>query len=171
MTSYVSTTEITQERFIDMYKKPVGKSAVKKLKNWKTTKIIGIAASVLIAAVAFSLDYPEFSVIAGVMGAVMVYQLFFEQERKLKKLYADTLKKLTGKKWVRTITFDSRITLTDDNSTSVFNYSDFRWVQENETHYLLFKNEDVALRIEKGSFTYGKEENFLGWIKNKISTK
>ena len=71
-------------------------------------------------------------------------------------------------RWIRTITFDDKITVVDGNSSSVFSYSDYKWAEETDNAYLLFRNENVLLRVEKGSFTYGNEENFLHWIKNKL---
>ncbi|MBQ8603429.1 MAG: YcxB family protein [Oscillospiraceae bacterium] len=153
---------------MEISNRPLGKKARADLNRWKITKIAGIAVSAAIAGLALNSGMGEFSLISGVFGLVMAYQLFFQRKNLIKKKYAETVDLLPDKKWVRTITFDDKITVADGNNSSVFAYSDYKWASENEGYFLLYRNENIVLRVEKGSFTYGNEKDFLRWISNKL---
>ena len=168
MTSYISQTEITLDKYIEMTNHPVGKKARNNLKRWKTVKVAGIAVMAVTAAVCTLSGSAEIAVIAGAIGAAMAYQLLFQRKGQIKKRYAATIRSMTDEKWVRTVTFDEKITVADGNSSTVFSYSDYKWAAENDKYYLIYRNEDVVLRVEKGSFIHGEEKNFLRWITNKL---
>ena len=110
----------------------------------------------------------ELAVICAVLGLALLYQLLIQRKRLIKKQYNTTVQSMTEEKWIRTITFDDKITVADGNNSSVFAYSDYKWAGENDKYYLLYRNENIVLRIEKGSFTYGNEKDFLRWINNKL---
>jgi len=168
MTSYISQTEITEEKYMAMINKPIGREATIKLKRWKTLKLFGIAVSAVMAAVSTASKDYDFALIGGVFAVVFAYQLFIQRKQQIKKQYRLALQSMNTDRWIRTITFDDKITVADGNSSSVFSYSDYKWAEETDNAYLLFRNENILLRVEKGSFTYGNEENFLRWIKNKL---
>ena len=168
MTSYISQTEITEEKYMAIINKPIGREATVKLKRWKTLKLAGIAVSAVMAAVGTAGKDYDFALIGCVFAVVFAYQLFIQRKQQIKKQYRLALQSMNTDRWIRTITFDDKITVADGNSSSVFSYSDYKWAEETDNAYLLFRNENLLLRVEKGSFTYGNEENFLRWIKNKL---
>ena len=171
MTSYISQTEITEEKYIEIINRPIGREASTKLKRWKTAKLAGIAVCAVMCAVCTAGKDYDFALIAGVFAVVFAYQLFIQRKQSVRKMYRQSLQSMNTDRWIRTITFDEKITVADGNSSTVFAYSDYKWAEETDSDYLLFRNENILLRVEKGSFTYGKEENFLRWIQNKLSTK
>lgn len=169
MTSYISQIELTEEKYIEMVSNPIVKEARKKWKKWKTLKMIGIVISgVMSAACIIGKDY-DFAIFAGVFAIVFAYQLFIQRKQMIRKAYHQSLRSMNADRWIRTITFDDKITVSDGNSSSVFEYLDCRQVTENDKDYLLYINENIVIRVEKGSFIHGEEEKFLLWIKNKIS--
>ena len=168
MTSYISKTEITLDKYIEMSSNPLGKKARNDLKRWKTAKISGTVIMAVIGAIHAFSGRTELAVICAVLGLALLYQLLIQRKKLLKKRYKTTTDSMTDSKWIRTITFDDKITVADGNNSSVFAYSDYKWADENDKYYLLYRNENVVLRIEKGSFTYGNEKDFLRWINNKM---
>ena len=74
-------------------------------------------------------------------------------------------------KWIRTITFGSNVQVSDNNSTTTFKYSDFRKVGENENYYLLYRDENFVLRVEKGSFITGDESQFRDYLSSRIKNR
>lgn len=168
MISYKSRTEITQEKYLEMCNNPVGKAAKKKLKQWKTVQIAGMAVAAANTAVSLYIGSTAISVISAAFCAAFAYKFFFQRNNANKKQYAAIRASQTEEKWLRTTTFADKITVEEANSTTTFRYSDFKWVSEDKTNYLLFKNENLVLRVEKGSFVIGDEENFYSWINNKI---
>lgn len=168
MISYKSQTEITEAKYLEMCNNPVGKAAKKKLKTWKTIQIAGMVIAAANAALALYSHSTAIAVISGIFGIAFAYKFFFQRNSINRKQYANIRSAQTEDKWIRTTTFSDGITVEETNSTTSFKYSDFRWVSEDKTNYLLFKNENLALRIEKGSFVIGDEANFINWINNKI---
>lgn len=168
MTSYISQIEITEEKYLEMCDSPVGKNAKRKLKTWKTVQVSGIVVGGLTAALAFVSDSKEIAFIGAVFAAAFAYKLFFQRKSVNKKRYANIRASQTEDKWQRRITFADGITVDEANTSTHFKYSDFKWVGENKTNYLLYKDENYVLRVEKGSFIHGDETKFFGWIKNKI---
>ena len=168
MTSYISNTEITLDKYIEMSNNPIGKSARNNLKRWKAAKICSIAIMAVTGAMCAFSGRTELAVICTVLGLALLYQLLIQRKQLIKKQYNTTVQSMTEEKWIRTITFDDKITVADGNNSSVFAYSDYKWADENYKYYLIYRNENVVLRVEKGSFTYGNEKDFLRWIKNKL---
>ena len=171
MVSYKSNIEITEEKYLEMCNNPVGKSAKKKLSAWKAVQIACMAIAAANATIAFYIKSTAIGVISIMFAVAFAYKFFIQRTSRNKKQYATIRSQQTEEKWMRTITFADKITVEEANSTTTFKYSDFRWVSEDEINYLLFKNENVALRVEKGSFVIGDEANFKNWISNKIKWK
>ncbi len=168
MTSYISQTEITLEKYIDMSIHPIGKSARNNLKRWKAAKIGGTALMAVTGAMCALSGRKEFAIIAAMLGLTLLYQLLIQRKQIIKKQYKTTTDAMTEEKWIRTITFDDKITVADGNTSTSFAYSDYKWADENDKYYLVYRNENVVLRIEKGSFIHGDEKSFLRWINNKL---
>lgn len=168
MTSYISKTEITLDKYMEMSNRPLGKKARNELKRWKMIKITCMVTSGVMAAVLTTMGEGFMAALAGTFCAVFIYQLFFQRKALLKKKYRQTVQAMNTDGWTRTIVFDEKISITDGNSTATFKYSDYKWAEENDKYFLIYRNEDVVLRVEKGSFTYGKEADFLRWISNKV---
>ena len=169
MTSYISQIELTEEKYIEMVSNPIVKEARKKWKRWKTLKMIGIVISGVMSAVCIMGKEYDFALFTGVFAIVFAYQLFIQRKQMIRKAYRQSLKSMNTNRWIRTITFDDKITVSDGNSSNLFEYLDCRQVAENDKDYLLYINENMLIRVGKGSFIHGEEENFLHWIKNKIS--
>lgn len=151
-----------------MVSNPIVKEARKKWQRWKTLTILGIVLSVLMSsACIIGKDY-DFAVVAAIFAIVFAYRLFVQRKQLIRKAYHQSLKSMNTDRWIRTITFDEKIIVSDGNNSSVFEYSDCSQVDENDTNYLLYINDNMVIRVEKGSFIHGEEENFLQWIKNKI---
>lgn len=168
MTSYISKTEITLDKYIEMSNNPMGKSARNNLKRWKAAKIGGTALMAVTGAMCAFSGRKDFAFLAAAFGIGLLYQLLIQRKQLIKKQYNTAVQSMTEEKWIRTITFDDKITVADGNNSSVFAYSDYKWADENDKYYLIYRNENVVLRVEKGSFTYGNEKDFLRWIKNKL---
>jgi len=168
MTSYISQTEITLEKYSEMTSNPVGKKARNNLKRWKAAKIGGAALMAVTGAMCAVSGRMDFAIIAAALGLGLLYQLLIQRKQLIKKQYITTTQSMTDEKWMRTITFDDKITVADGNNSSVFAYSDYKWTDENDKYYLLYRNENIVLRIEKGSFIHGDEKSFLHWINNKL---
>ncbi len=168
MTSYKSVSHITFEKYWDMTKHPIGKKTKKKLNTWFALNGIGTGAMSAAAYYCFKTGDSSMAVIFLAFVAMFAYKLFFQRKIMAKKQYEATIRSFDDKIWTRTVTFDDKITVADNNSVSTFKYSDFRYTGENNKYYLLYRNENVVLRIEKGSFITGDEAKFLKWINNKI---
>ncbi len=168
MTSYKSVSEITFEKYWNMTKHPIGKKTKKKLNTWYGLNGIGIA--VMCAGIFYCVftDDISMAVVFVAFLCMFTYKLFFQRKIMAQKQYKSTLESFGQDKWIRTITFGEKITVADNNSVSTFKYSDYKYTGENEKYYLLYRNENVVLRIEKGSFITGDEAKFLKWINNKI---
>ena len=53
-------------------------------------------------------------------------------------------------------------------TATTYKYHEYKKFDENERYYLLFKNENAVLRVEKGAFVEGSEEDFVKYIKSRI---
>lgn len=168
MASYISQIELTEEKFMDMLINPMSKIAQKTWKKWKILKLFGIGLACVMAVACFRIKDYDFALVAVMCGMVFAYQLFIQRKQLIRKKYQQSLMTINTDKWIRTITFDDKITVSDGNSSSVFQYSDCTQVAENHKNYIIYVNENIVILVEKGSFIYGDETEFLLWIKNKI---
>lgn len=165
---FENTSEITLEKFLYQCNTPIGKSAAKKLKRWKTLQASAMGVTGVMAVLCYSYNTIELAVISAIFCAAFAFRLFFQRNISNKKQYKQIIENQPDGKWNRVITFDKDIKVTDGNTVTSFKYYDFIKFDENDRYYLLFKNENAVLRVEKGAFTIGNEEKFAGFIKSKI---
>ena len=165
---YENKSEMTLEKYLYQCNTPIGKKAKKDLKRWKISQISAMAASIVLTVFCFLYDAEPIGVISAIFFLTFAYNLAFKRNVKNKKMYNQIIASQPDGKWERTISFDKDIKVTDGNSVTTFQYKDFIRFDENAKYYLLFRNENAVLRVEKGAFVKGEEETFPRFIKNKI---
>ena len=168
---YENQSVMTLEKYLYQCNTPIGKKAKKDLKRWKISQISGLAASLVLTVFCFLYNAEPIGVISALFVLVFVYNLGFKRNVNNKKLYNRIISEQPDGNWVRSISFDKDIKVTDGNSVTTFQYKDFVKFEENSKYYLLYRNENAVLRVEKGAFVKGDEETFPRFIKNKIKKR
>ena len=168
---FENKSEITLKKYLYQSNNPVGRKAKKKLKNWKMLQIFAMAVMAVNAVVCYVSDALPISVISIVLCFAFLYKLLFQRNRASTKQYKQIIENQPDGKWFRVITFDKDIKVTDGNTVTTFKYHEFVKTDENERYYLLFKNENAVLRVEKGAFSVGTDEEFADFINKKIRPK
>ncbi len=168
---FESKSEITLDKYLYWASHPIGRNARKKLFISNMINILGMLFSVLGGRFCIYLDSKEIALIYLAMFVAFFYKTFFHRKRANKKLYTQTIIAQGGGPWVRTTTFGSNIQVADNNSVSTYKYSDFKKVSQDSRHYLLYMNQDIVLRVEKGSFTTGNEADLLPFLQKRIKNK
>lgn len=168
---FENKSEITLEKYIEQCSNPVGRKAKKNLKRWRTTQISGMVVMFIITAMAISYKAYPIALVSGLFVLAFIANLTVVQKSRYKQQYNKIVAHYPDGKWIRTISFDKDIKVTDGGQVSSFRYHEFIRMEENNKYYLLYKNENAAFRIEKGAFTVGKEEKFARFIKGKIEKK
>lgn len=165
---YENSSEITLEKYLYQCNTPIGKKAKKSLRNWKISQISGMSVMLVLMILCFLNNAAPLGIIAIFFMLAFAYNLIFKRNRANKKLYNQIIESQPDKKWIRTITFDKDIRVTDGNTVTTFEYKNFVKFEENDRYYLLFKDANAVLRVEKGAFTKGEESTFPRFIQNKI---
>lgn len=168
---YISQSEITLEKYLAWSSKPIGKKAVKKQKQRNLISIMGIMISVIGGGFCLHMGYTDFVLIYLAFLVAFVYKITIGKRKAGEKTFRSTLATMGSDKWIRTITFGSNVQVSDNNSTATFKYSDFKKVGENENYYLLYRDENFVLRVEKGSFTTGDESQFRDYLSSRIKNR
>ncbi len=168
MPIFVNKSEITLEKYLYLCNNPIGKKAAKKLKNWKMLQIFAMSVMLVNSMVCYAADALPIAIISLILCFAFLYKLFFQRNRANKFKYEQIMKNYDSEKWYRTITFEKDIKVTDGNTVTTFKYYEFNKIEEDKRYYLLFKNENAVLRVEKGAFTVGNEEDFIKFINRKI---
>ena len=165
---YENKSEITLEKYLYQCNNPIGKKTKKQLKIWKTTQISAMVVTLMLSIMCFKSNSAPLGVVAAMFFLIFVYNVFFKRNMQNKKLQKQIIDNQPDGKWYRTITFDKNIKVTDGNTVTTFEYANFARYAENERYYLLFKDANAVLRIEKGAFVKGDEATFPRFIQNKI---
>ena len=165
---FENKSDITLEKYLYQCNTPIGKKAIKDLKRWKGTQIGGIVIMLISTGLFFVADAASLSVVSIALIMAFAYNLLFKRNKQNTKLYNQIIQNQPDGKWIRTITFEKDIKVTDGNTVTTFKYHEFVKFDETERYYLIFKNENAVLRIEKGCFTTGEESEFVKFIKRKI---
>lgn len=168
---YISQTEITLEKYLHWANNPIGKNAVKKLTRYHMINGFAMVFSLAGGLFCFRSDITEMAWLYMAFFIAFGYKLLFARNISNKKLYNQSIAAMDGEKWIRTITFASNIQVADNNSTTTFKYSDFKKVDENSRYYLLYRDENLVLRVDKGSFITGEELQFKAFIASRIKNK
>ncbi len=168
---YISQTEITLKKYLSWANKPIGRNAVKKLNRYRMINGFAMVFSLLGGLFCFKSDIAEMAWLYIAFFLAFGYKLLFGRNSANKKLYNQSIAAMDGEKWIRTITFASNIQVADNNSTTTFKYSDFKKVDENSSYYLLYRDENLVLRVDKGSFVTGDEAQFKAFITSRIKNK
>ena len=168
---YISQTEITAEKYISWANNPIGKKAIKKKKQRNLISIMGIMISVVGGGFCIKMGYTDFVLIYLAFLVAFIYKITIGNRKAHEKTFASTIAAMGGDKWMRTITFASNIQVADNNSTTTFKYSDFKKVGENDRYYLLYRDENFVLRVEKGSFITGDESEFRNYLASRIKNR
>ncbi len=168
MISYKIQSEITLPKYIDMSDHPLGKKAKKKLNTWKGLNCLGMVMMSANTYFCFKSGEKSIGVISAAFVFLFAFKLIFQRKILNKKNYGTIISNYNTDKWIRTITFSDVIEVADNNSTTKFKYSDYKYATETDKYFLLWKNEDVVLRVEKDSFVLGDPDKFLKWINNKL---
>lgn len=167
---YENQVEMTLEEYLYMCNNPLGKSAVKKLRRWKTVQIAGMAIMALNVGLSLWITSYGLAGASVVLLLAFVYKYFRQRDRLNEKQYRNIRESQTTEKWIRRIIFAGDIQISDGNTVTYLRYSDIVKVDENEKYYLLYKNEDFVLRVKKGCFTLGEENRFLEFLYEKMKT-
>lgn len=168
---FENKSEITQEKYLYMCNNPIGKKAKKKLRNWKMMQGFAMAVMTVNAIVCFSANAYPLAVISLIFWLLFAFKLLFQRNIANKKQYKQIIENQPDGKWYRTITFDKEIKVTDGNTITAYKYSEYKKVEENDRYYLLFKNENAVLRVEKGAFVDRTDEEFVKFITKRIKNK
>lgn len=168
---FENKSEITLEKYLYLLTHPIGKKAKKKLKNWKMLQIFAMGVTIVYSVVCYVTDALPLAVIGLVLVCAFIYKLMFQLKRKGIKQYKEIIENQPDGKWYRTIIFDKDIKVTDGNTVTTFKYHEYKKFDEDDRYYLLFKNENAVLRVEKGAFTEGTDEDFVKFINKKIKSK
>ncbi len=170
-THYISQTEITLEKYMHWASNPIGKKAIKKQKQRNLITIIGMLISVAGGIFCVKIGETAFAWLYLAFFVAFAYKITLGKKKANEKIYYNTLTAMGGEKWIRTITFGSNVQVADNNSTTTFKYSDFRKFGENDRYYLLYRSEDLVLRVEKGSFITGDETEFESFITSRVKNR
>jgi len=165
---FENKSEITLEKYIYLSNHPIGKKAKKKLKNWKMLQFFAMGVMLVYTLVCYMSEALPLAVLGLFLVFAFMYKLLFQRKRTNIKQYKQIIENQPDNKWYRTITFDKDIQVTDGNTVTTFKYHEFVKFDEDEKYYLIFKNENAVLRIEKGAFTVGDETEFVKFINSKI---
>ncbi len=168
---YISQAEITAEKYISWANNPIGKKAVKKKKQAALISAMGILICLAGGFFCIKMDYKEFGWIYGAFLVAFLYKITLGTKKAHQKTFNSTIAAMGGEKWIRTITFGSNVQVSDNNSTTTFKYSDFKKVGENDGYYLLYRDENFVLRVEKGSFITGDESEFKNYLASRIKNR
>ena len=168
---FENKSEITLEKYLYLSNHPIGKKAKKKLKNWRMLQIFAMAVMAVNAVVCFVSDALPIAVISVMLVAAFLCKLLFQRKRTYTKQYNHIIANQENGKWYRVISFAKDIKVTDGGNITTFKYHEFVKFDEDERYYLLFKNENAVLRVEKGAFTVGTDEEFVEFINKKIRPK
>ena len=168
---FENKSEITLEKYLYLSNHPIGKKAKKKLKNWRMLQIFAMAVMAVNAVVCFVSDALPIAVISIMLVAAFLCKLLFQRKRTYTKQYNHIIANQENGKWYRVISFAKDIKVTDGGNITTFKYHEFVKFDEDERYYLLFKNENAVLRVEKGAFTVGTDEEFVEFINKKIRPK
>ena len=168
---FVNKSEITLEKYLYMCNHPVGKKAKKKLKNWKMLQAFAMVVMAVNGVVCYVSDALPIAVISLVMCFAFIFKLFFQRNMINRKQYNQIIENQPDGKWFRTITFDKDIKVTDGNTITAYKYHEYKKFDENDRYYLLFKNENAVLRVEKGAFVEGTDEEFADFMSKRIKSK
>ena len=168
---YENKSEMTLEKYLYQCNTPIGKKTKRQLKIWKASQLSAMVVMFMLSLICFYADALPIGVIAVMFFFAFAYNLLFKRNVQNKKLYKKIIDSQPDGKWFRTITFDKDIKVTDGNTVTTFQYNNFVKYEENDRYYLLFKNENAVLRVEKGAFTEGTDEDFVKFINKKIKSK
>lgn len=168
---FENKSEMTLEKYLYLCNNPIGKKAKKKLKNWKMLQIFAMIVMAVNGIVCYFSDALPITVISIVLCFAFLYKLLFQRNRVNRKQYEQIIENQPDGKWFRTITFDKDIKVTDGNTVTTFKYHEYKKFDENDRYYLLFKNENAVLRVEKGAFTEGTDQEFVEFMNKKIKSK
>lgn len=168
---FENKSEITLEKYLYLSNHPIGKKAKKKLKNWRMLQIFAMVVMAVNAFVCYISDALPIAVISLILVFAFIYKLMFQRKRAGIKQYKQIIENQENGQWYRVITFDKDVKVTDGNTVTTFKYHEFVKFDEDERYYLLFKNENAVLRVEKGAFTVGSDEEFVDFITRKIKPK
>ena len=168
---FQNKSEITLEKYLYLCNNPVGKKAAKKLKNWKMMQIFAMAVMAVNGVVCYVSNALPIAVISLVLCFAFIYKLLFQRNQVNKKQYKAIIENQPDGKWYRTITFDKDIKVTDGNTVTTYKYSEYKKFDADDRYFLLFKNENAVLRVEKGAFVEGTDEEFVSYINNRIKNK
>jgi len=168
---FENKSEMTLEKYLYLSNHPIGKKAKKKLKNWKMLQVFAMAVMLVYTVVCYMSEALPLAVIGLVLICAFVYKLLFYRNRVNTKQYNSIIENQPDGKWYRIITFDKDIKVTDGNTVTIFKYHEFIRFDEDERYYLLFKNENAVLRVEKNAFSIGSDKDFVEFINKKIRPK
>lgn len=168
---FVNKSEITLEKYLYLCNNPVGKKAKKKLKNFKMLMVFAMIVMAVNGIVCYFSNALPITVISLVLCFAFLYKLLFQRNQSNRKLYNQIIENQPDGKWYRTITFEKDIKVTDGNTVTSYKYHEYKKFDEDERYYFLFKNENAVLRIEKGAFIEGTDEEFVNYIKTRIKNK
>lgn len=166
---YENKSEITLEKYLYQCNNPIGKKAKKDLRKWKATQISGLVIMAISTVLFISADATTLCAVSIPIFMAFLYNLLFKRNRQNTKLYKQIVQNQPDEKWTRTTTFDKCIKVTDGNTVTTFKYNDFVKFTENDKYYLIFKNENAVLRVEKGCFTAGDETDFVAFMERRIN--
>ncbi len=166
---FENKSEITLEKYLYQCNNPIGKKTKKELLRWKSIQAGGMGIMTVTTILFITAEATPLCAVSVALFLAFAYNLFIKRNRQNKKLYSQILRNQPDGKWVRTIIFDKDIKVTDGNTVTTFKYNEFVKFTENDKYYLIFKNENAVLRVEKGCFTAGNEADFVSFMKRRIN--
>lgn len=168
---YINQYKISFELFKEWANNPIGKNAIRNRKKGIRLRVIGIACSILIAALGVVTNDYLFILIGALTFVLFLVRLFYLPSKMIKKQYNLFKKSQNDKDVTRTITFADNIVIDDGRSSTHYDYSEISKMSEDEEYFYLFLNADMGLRVRKDSFIKGTCEDFRVYIYSELSNK
>ena len=163
--------EITKEMYLSWSRHPMGASARARTKRWYITQTAGCVLALVLFGLAVYMKHILLMVLGGAFAVVFILRLFWLLERATKKQYDSIRAAQTTERWIRKTEFADDISVYDANSCTKFNYGELPRLTQDEEWFYLWRDENFVLRLRKGCFTCGSEENFEEFITRRIAQK
>lgn len=156
----VNQYSVTYEIFRKWAARPVGKTAVRNRRRGLRLRIVSAGCGIVII-ITGSITQDFINILLGIMIlGIALLRLFVTPDKILRKQYDLVLKSQNTDSWIRTITFGEDILCEDGNTTHRYSYADIQMFMEDPEYFYLLYNEDMVLRIKKGSFVAGSDDEF-----------
>ena len=133
-------------------------------------RCLGLGIAVLFGVWAICLSQPMYLLPAVMLAGYCIWRYWIAPRKKAEAQFTAVKKQLLGRKWNRTLVFESgSLELTDNGQTERFPYHRFTALTCRKWDYILRMGKQEAIRFPKGKFTQGSESEFQAWFESKLT--